>query len=63
MFKNLLRWIVPLVVLLVVITAIAIGSITYTHAAGIDSKHTTVEQTTPTPTPAEMHPNVYWPSN
>ncbi|WP_220192799.1 hypothetical protein [Ktedonospora formicarum] len=58
MFKNLLRWIVPLIVLLIVITVIAIGSITYTHAAGVDSKHTTTEQVTPTP---NVKPNIFWP--
>ncbi|GHO52476.1 hypothetical protein [Ktedonobacter robiniae] len=58
MFRNMLRWIIPLVVLLVVITVVAIGSITYTHAAGITpTRSQSTDQTTPTPS---VQPNVYW---
>lgn len=58
MFRNMLRWIIPLVVLLIVITVVAIGSVAYTHAAGITPPHTqSTNQTTPTPS---AQPSIFW---
>ncbi|GHO66046.1 hypothetical protein KSC_049380 [Ktedonobacter sp. SOSP1-52] len=56
MFRNMLRWIIPLVVLLIVITVVAIGSITHTYAAGTTpTRSQTTDQATPT-----MQQNTYW---
>ena len=61
MFRNMLRWIIPLVVLLIVITVVAIGSFTLSHAAGVTPIHTqSTGQTTPTPS---VQPDVYWNGN
>ncbi|EFH86767.1 hypothetical protein [Ktedonobacter racemifer] len=58
MFRNMLRWIIPLVVLLIVITVVAIGSFAYTHAAGVTPpRHQATDQTTPTPS---AQPDIYW---
>jgi hypothetical protein len=68
MFKHMIRWIVPVVVLLLIVTVLVLSPAFSTFAAGgkyTKPSHTiSADGSTPTPTPTPdgggMTPNIFW---
>ncbi|GCE17712.1 hypothetical protein [Dictyobacter kobayashii] len=58
MRKQYLRWIVPVLVLLIMVTVLVIGPALMSHAAGVKS---TTPTATPTAAPSKKAaPNYFW---
>ncbi|GCE25580.1 hypothetical protein KDA_10640 [Dictyobacter alpinus] len=62
MRKQYLRWILPILALLIMATVLVLGPAIFSHAAGVKTvSPTTTPITTPTTTPSKkVSPNYFW---